>query len=89
MTAFRIYIPGDTTACALGADVVAELIAAGADGRGIGIELVRNGSGWNRWSKLRQSPDGLRLARCSRKTSPDCSSQDFPVRQIIGYRWGR
>jgi len=44
MTAFRIYIPGDTTACALGADVVAELIAAGADGRGIGIELVRNGS---------------------------------------------
>ena len=44
MTAFRIYIPGDTTARALGADVVAELIAAGADGRGIGIELVRNGS---------------------------------------------
>lgn len=44
MTAFRIYVPGDTTACALGADVVAELIAAGADGRGIAIELVRNGS---------------------------------------------
>src|SRR5210317_1989160 len=44
MTAFRIYVPGDTTACALGADAVAELIAAGADGRGIGIELVRNGS---------------------------------------------
>jgi len=44
MTAFRIYVPGDTTACALGADAVAELIAAGADGRSIGIELVRNGS---------------------------------------------
>jgi len=44
MTVFRIFVPGDTTACALGADGVAESIISGAIGRGIEIELVRNGS---------------------------------------------
>jgi len=41
--ALKIYVPKDATACALGADTVAESIIAGASGRGIDIELVRNG----------------------------------------------
>lgn len=44
MTAIRIYVPRDTTACALGADRVAATIEEGARGRGLEIELVRNGS---------------------------------------------
>lgn len=42
--AVKVYVPRDATACALGADAVAESIARGAAGRGIEIELVRNGS---------------------------------------------
>jgi formate dehydrogenase iron-sulfur subunit len=42
--AIKIYVPKDATACALGADAVAESIIAGAGGRGVDIELVRNGS---------------------------------------------
>jgi formate dehydrogenase iron-sulfur subunit len=42
--AVKIFVPRDATACALGADVVAESILAGASGRGFDIELVRNGS---------------------------------------------
>jgi formate dehydrogenase iron-sulfur subunit len=40
----KIFVPRDATACALGADAVAESILAGASGRGFDIELVRNGS---------------------------------------------
>jgi formate dehydrogenase iron-sulfur subunit len=40
----KIFVPKDATACALGADEVAESILQGAAGRGIEIELVRNGS---------------------------------------------
>jgi formate dehydrogenase iron-sulfur subunit len=40
----RIYIPQDVTACALGADEVAETIAKGAQGRGLEVEVIRNGS---------------------------------------------
>lgn len=42
--AVRIFVPRDATACALGADAVAESILKGAEGRGLEIELVRNGS---------------------------------------------
>jgi formate dehydrogenase iron-sulfur subunit len=44
MTSVKVFVPRDATACALGADAVAESIVAGASGRGIDIELVRNGS---------------------------------------------
>lgn len=44
MTAVKIFVPQDATACALGADAVAESIAAGARDRGIDVEVVRNGS---------------------------------------------
>jgi len=44
MSPIKVFVPKDTTACALGADEVAETIAAGAVGRGIEINLVRNGS---------------------------------------------
>jgi formate dehydrogenase iron-sulfur subunit len=44
MTAIRIFVPIDTTACALGADRVAASIEQGARGRGLEIELIRNGS---------------------------------------------
>jgi formate dehydrogenase iron-sulfur subunit len=40
----RLYVPCDSSALALGADRVAEAIAAEAATRGIEIELVRNGS---------------------------------------------
>jgi formate dehydrogenase iron-sulfur subunit len=42
--AVKIFVPRDATACALGSDVVAESILVGASGRGVDIELVRNGS---------------------------------------------
>ena len=42
--AVTVYVPSDTTACALGADEVAVEIAAQAQVRGIEIEIVRNGS---------------------------------------------
>jgi len=44
MSRFRIFVPADTTACALGADEVAAAIVAAARGRHIEIELVRSGS---------------------------------------------
>jgi len=44
MTATRIFVPGDTTACALGADALVASITAAAQGRGLDIEIVRNGS---------------------------------------------
>ena len=40
----RIFVPQDTTACALGADQVAKEISDTAKQRAIDIELVRNGS---------------------------------------------
>ena len=44
MTPVKVYVPRDATACALGADAVVDSIIAGAGGRGIDVELVRNGS---------------------------------------------
>lgn len=44
MTRYRVFVPGDTTACALGADKVAASIDIAARGRGIQLDLVRNGS---------------------------------------------
>jgi formate dehydrogenase iron-sulfur subunit len=40
----RVFVPRDTTAIALGADQVAAALQAEAGSRGLGIELVRNGS---------------------------------------------
>ena len=40
----RIYVPRDATACALGADEVAATIEKGAQGRGLKVEVIRNGS---------------------------------------------
>ena len=40
----RVFVPRDATACALGADDVAEAIRAGALGRGLDVEVIRNGS---------------------------------------------
>jgi formate dehydrogenase iron-sulfur subunit len=47
--AIRIFIPRDATACALGADEVAESIRIGAEGRGLEVEVVRNGSRGAAW----------------------------------------
>ena len=44
MSRIKVYVPRDATACSLGADEVAESIIEGARGRGLEIELVRNGS---------------------------------------------
>ena len=45
----RIFVPRDSTALALGADTVAGAIAREAAARGIGIELMRNGSRGMMW----------------------------------------
>ena len=42
--AIRVFVPRDATACALGADDVAEAIRTGAQGRGLAVEVIRNGS---------------------------------------------
>ena len=44
MSRLKVFVPRDATACALGADAVAESIIEGARGRGLEIDLVRNGS---------------------------------------------
>lgn len=40
----RIYLPQDTTACALGADRIAALLQAEAQSLGLDLQLLRNGS---------------------------------------------
>lgn len=40
----RVYVPGDATACALGADAVAAAIADKAHAEGLDLQLIRNGS---------------------------------------------
>jgi formate dehydrogenase iron-sulfur subunit len=40
----KVFIPADTTSCALGADDLAVEIASHAHSRGVAIEIVRNGS---------------------------------------------
>ena len=40
----KIFVPADTTACALGADTVAKEIAMQARTRGLNVEIIRNGS---------------------------------------------
>ena len=40
----RVFVPKDATACALGADAVADSIHKGAAGRGLDVEVIRNGS---------------------------------------------
>ena len=44
MSRLKVFVSRDATACALGADAVAESIIEGARGRGLDIDLVRNGS---------------------------------------------
>lgn len=63
----RVFVPGDATACALGADAVAAAIAEQAQARGLDIELVRNGSRglfWlEPWSRSRPPPGASPMAR--------------------------
>jgi len=40
----KVFVPGDTTACALGADQVATEVARQAKINGLDVEIVRNGS---------------------------------------------
>ncbi|MGI9285315.1 MAG: formate dehydrogenase beta subunit [Pseudomonadales bacterium] len=48
-TAVKLYIPGDASALSVGADAVAQAIAAEAGKRVVEIELVRNGSRGMSW----------------------------------------
>jgi len=45
----RVYVPGDSAACSVGADEVAAGIAAAAAARGVEVEIVRNGSRGMLW----------------------------------------
>jgi formate dehydrogenase iron-sulfur subunit len=49
VTAARVYVPRDSAALAVGADAVARAVANEARSRGVGIELVRNGSRGLMW----------------------------------------
>lgn len=40
----KVFIPGDTTACALGADAVANEVLLQAQNRSLEVEIIRNGS---------------------------------------------
>ena len=44
MSMVKIYIPADTTACALGADEVAAEVVIQAQKEGLEVEIIRNGS---------------------------------------------
>ena len=60
----KVFVPADTTACALGADAVAEEIALQARNRGLDISLVRNGSRGAFWLEplVEIEAEGERLA---------------------------
>ncbi len=45
----RVYVPGDSAACSMGADEVAALIAESAAARGTAVEVIRNGSRGMLW----------------------------------------
>ncbi|MGA9574836.1 MAG: NADH-ubiquinone oxidoreductase-F iron-sulfur binding region domain-containing protein [Lysobacterales bacterium] len=60
----RVFIPADTTACALGADAVAAAVAAQAVKRKLDIAVIRNGSRGIFWLEplLEIDADGVRYA---------------------------
>ncbi len=60
----RVFVPGDTTARALGADAIAAAISREAEQAGHAVELVRNGSRGAFWLEplLEVERDGQRLA---------------------------
>jgi len=60
----RIFIPADTTACALGADAVAAEVALQARDRGLAVEIIRNGSRGAFWLEplLEVATDAGRMA---------------------------
>jgi formate dehydrogenase iron-sulfur subunit len=60
----RIFVPADTTARSLGADAVADAIAAEAARRGAKVEIVRNGSRGLYWLEplVEVDVDGTRMA---------------------------
>ena len=59
-----VFVPGDTTALSLGADAVAEVIAAEAARRGEPVNVVRNGSRGLYWLEpmIEVEADGVRHA---------------------------
>ena len=44
MSMVKVYVPADTTSCALGADDVAAEVALQAEKKGLDVEIIRNGS---------------------------------------------
>ncbi|MDX2418674.1 MAG: NADH-ubiquinone oxidoreductase-F iron-sulfur binding region domain-containing protein [Xanthomonadales bacterium] len=60
----KIFIPADTTACALGADAVADEIALQAKNRGLDVSIIRNGSRGAFWFEplVEIEADGERYA---------------------------
>ena len=47
-----VFVPSDTTARSLGADLVAEAIGASAEARGLAVDIVRNGSRGLYWLEI-------------------------------------
>lgn len=93
MSAIRVYVPRDSAALAVGADAVARAIANEARGRGIDIELVRNGSRGLLWLEPLvevESPHGrFGFGPVTAEDVPALFAQGFPRsrahRLAIGY----
>jgi formate dehydrogenase iron-sulfur subunit len=49
MSAYKIYVPGDAAAVALGADRVAKSFADAFEAKGLDVQIVRNGSRGMHW----------------------------------------
>ncbi|HEY5623350.1 MAG TPA: formate dehydrogenase, partial [Gammaproteobacteria bacterium] len=63
-TTIRVFVPADTAARSVGADGVADAVAAAAKDGGAEIELVRNGSRGLYWLEplVEVEADGVRHA---------------------------
>lgn len=61
---FKVFVPADTTACALGADAVASEVALQASERGLDVVVIRNGSRGMFWLEplLEIEHSGVRYA---------------------------
>ena len=88
MSGLRIYIPGDATAVACGADNVAVAVAAVAAKRNLAVDVVRNGSRGMHWLEpmLEVATDKGRIAYGLGKSASDGVIAGFTVGLVEGYK---
>jgi formate dehydrogenase iron-sulfur subunit len=81
--ALRLFLPDDTTACALGADTLAAAIIAEARRRGLAIALVRNGSRGAYWLEplleIERGGERLGFGPVAARDVPGLFAAEFPA----------